>query len=452
MRFVRVSTALAVAGFAGLVPAQQASATVPHVRGPIASFKCPPAPLFCTRTLRPGVVLQHLRAKMRSGTTQDIYKVSWPLGSRHVRLGAEAMNRPDGSGNINLGTISDWARQSGASGLLAALNGDFFTSSPRNWNAGHPSGMLVQSRTVVAFGSGGPGVGYEPDGRMVMGNPTAKPAKLLLPNGKTATIQSFDTGSAQLGNTLGDQVIVKTIDGSGTQPLIPSGWSGYILGSAQAPTPFPNMLRGTERATNPTGLGRSETVSGFRFGDGAGAVVTESLPIAPATNPVTLHPGQALVIAHTNAQRPVAATGLTRLANNSHVVRITVDAEAWSHVSDVMGGKPQLVKNGRVQYPTAWQDPPMMSGDGWQWDYPHWRPAVAETKTHGWLIITGGIRYGNGVRGWDWGKMLVQLGAENAMGFDNNSSTELFAPGNGTWSFSRGWERPITEATALFYH
>jgi hypothetical protein len=156
------------------------------------------------------------------------------------------------------------------------------------------------------------------------------------------------------------------------------------------------------------------------------------------------------VIAHTSTPN-LAYTGLYRLATHSHVVRITVDAEAWSHVTDVMGGKPQLVKNGKVEYPTAWQDPPMMSGDGWQWEYPHWRPALAETKTRGWMIITGGVHYGNGVYGWNWGKMLVQLGAENAMGFDNNSSTELYAPGNGTWTFSPGWERPITEATALFY-
>ena len=451
MRLLRLSTALAVAGLAGLVPAQQAFATVPHIRGPIASYKCPPAPLFCTRTLKAGITLQHLRAKMRSGASQDIYKVSWPLGDSHVSLNAEALNTPDSHGDILLGTISNWASQSGGSGLLAAINGDFFTTVNGHWDEGHPSGMLVQSRQVVSFGSGGPGVGYESGGRMVMGTPTAKPSKLMLPNGKTATIESFDSGSAGLSSIHADQVIVKTIAGSGSQPSIPSGFTGYIVGSAQAPNPFPTMLRGSESVANPSGSDTRETVAGFRFGDGDGAVATASLPITLATNPVTLSPGQALVIARTKSPN-LASTGLTQLATHSHVVRITVDAEAWSHVSDVMGGKPQLVKNGTVEYPTAWQDPPMMSGDGWQWEYPHWRPAVAETKTRGWLIITGGVHYGNGVYGWNWGKMLVQLGAENAMGFDNNSSTELFAPGNGTWSFSPGWEREITEATALSYH
>ena len=34
----------------------------------------------------------------------------------------------------------------------------------------------------------------------------------------------------------------------------------------------------------------------------------------------------------------------------------------------------------------------------------------------------------------------------------NNSSTELYVPGRGTWTFSPGWQRQITEATALAYH
>jgi phosphodiester glycosidase len=447
LRLVRLTTALAVAGVVGLVPAQAASATVPAVRGPIVSYKCPPLPLLCTRTLHTGVVLQHLRAKLRSGTTQDIYKVSWPLGDTHVRLAAEALNTPSASGTIALGTISHWASQSSAPGLVAALNGDFFTAV--GWSAGHPSGMLVQSRRVVAFGSGGAGVGYEPGGRMVMGTPSAKPAKLLLPNGKTATIYSFDSGSAGLSSIHADQVIVKTIAGSGTQPGVPAGFNGYIVGSSGVQNPFPTMLRGSENVVNSTGADTREPVAGFRFGDGDGAIATASLPIVPATGAFTLGTGQALVIAKADL---LADRGLAQLATHSQVVRVTVDAEAWSRVSDVMGGKPQLVKNGKVQYPTAWQDPPMMSGDGWQWEYPHWRPALAETKTRGWLVITGGVHYGNGVYGWNWGKMLLQLGAQNAMGFDNNSSTELFVPGRGTWSFSPGWERPITEATALFYN
>ncbi len=452
MRFVRVSFTLAVVGFAGLVPAQQAFATKPAIAGPIASYRCPPVPMWCSRTVKPGILLTRWRATMRSGSTQNLYKLSWRLGDPHVRLMAAALNPPRSSGDIPLGTISHWAATSGVSGLLGAINGDFF--SEVGWSAvGHPSGMLVQSRNVVAFGSGGAGVGYEPDGRMIMGNPTAKPVKLMLGHGLTATIAAFDPGSS-LGGIKRDQVVVKT-DHTAPQN-IPAGWHGYIVGGGSAPDPFPNMLRGNAQTKNPSGNDVSEQVAGFRFGDGGGAVATVTLRIVPATtNPVTLGPGQELVMAIAPTAQypsPPADLALTRLADNSQLVRITVDATPWSTVQDVMGGKPQLVKNGRVAYPVANVDPPMMSGDGWQWDYPHWRPALAETSTRGWMIITGGVHYGNGVYGWNWGKMLVQLGARNAMGFDNNSSTELFAPHYGKWSFSPGWEREITEATALTYH
>ena len=94
MRFVRVTLSFAV-GMAGcLVMAPQALATTPRISGPILSYKCPPAPLFCTRTLKPGVTLTHWRARMRSGTNQDIYRLSWKLGDPHIQLAAEALNPP----------------------------------------------------------------------------------------------------------------------------------------------------------------------------------------------------------------------------------------------------------------------------------------------------------------------------------------------------------------------
>jgi hypothetical protein len=447
LRFVRVSATLAAVGLAGLLSAQSALAITPHIGGPITSYGCPPVPMWCTKALKPGITLTRWRAKLRSGTTQTIYKLSWKLGDPHVSLMAAALNRPNASGDIALGTISHWASASGTPGLLGAINGDFFSSV--GWSSGHPSGMLVHSRHVVAFGSGGPGVGYEPDGRMIMGTPSAKPAKLFLGEGQTATIAGFDPGSTlnHLG-THGDQVVLKTVTSGPVN--VPAGWNGYLVGNLSGPNPFPNMLRGSERLVNSTGSAKLETVAGFRFGDAAGAVATVTLPIVVApSSSVQLGAGQVLVLALPGYPADLA---LNRLANNSHLVKVSIDAPAWSTVQDVMGGKPQLVKNGKTMYPTAQQDPPMMSGDGWQWEYPHWRPAVVETKTHGWLIITGGVRYGDGVYGWNWGKMLVQLGAQNAMGFDNNSSTEMFAPGHGTWTFSPGWERDITEATALTYH
>jgi hypothetical protein len=203
-------------------------------------------------------------------------------------------------------------------------------------------------------------------------------------------------------------------------------------------------------------------VRGFRFGAGDGVVTMVALPVSNTTcatyvcaagTSVQLQPGQALMIA--NNVHDFAARDLIPLAqgkqHSNHTIKVSVDAAQWAKVQDVMGGKPQLVENGLVTYPKIGFNPPMMSSDGWQWMYQHWRPAIAESRTRGWMIITGGVNYSNGVYGWNWGKMLVQLGAVNAMGFDNNSSTELYVPSTGTWTFSPGWERSITEATALTY-
>ena len=453
MRVVRVTLSLAVGIAGGLVSAQQALATTPHISGPIVSYKCPPAPLFCTRTLKPGVTLTHWRAKMHSGPSQDIYKLSWKLGDPHVQLHAEALSHPTATGSIQLNTISDWARSGAPSGFLGAINADFFGQGS-NWRYGKPSGMLVQDRHIYDFGTGGPAVGYQAAGRMVMGSPLARPTKINLLEGHTATIGAFNPSSAGLDSVKGDQVAIKT----GSLARVPTGWVGFVVTNA-SPNFFGNMLQGSQQVNNSTGLKTGETVRGFRFGEGTGTTTTTQLQVVNSTKcggyvctgqiDVPLTAGQALMI--TKAGR-FADADLERKANSTaHAFTISTDTPRWAGVSDVMGGKPRLVKNGKVQYPFAHVNPPMMSSDGWQWDYPHWRPAVADTATRGWLIITGGVRYGDGVTGWNWGKMLVQLGAQNAIGFDNNSSTEMFVPGSGTWTFSPGWQRQITEATALAY-
>lgn len=452
MRFVRVTVSLAV-GVAGcLVLAPQALATTPRVSGPILSYKCPPAPLFCTRTLKPGVTLTHLRARMRTGPNQDIYKLSWKLGDPHVQLFAEALTRPTSTGSIQLNTISNWAQSGAPAGFLGAINADFF-SQGSNWRYGKPSGMLVQGRHIYDFGTGGSAVGYKAAGRMVMGSPLARPTKITLTEGHTATIAAFNPSSTGLTSVKGDQVAIKT----GSTARVPWGWVGVVVANAQ-PNFFGNMLQGSEQVNNSTGLKTGETVRGFRFGEGTGTTATTQLRVLPACGgyvcrgqvDVSLAAGQALMITRAGH---FADAGLEQKANSTaHALTISTDTPRWAGVSDVMGGKPRLVKAGRVQYPLAHVNPPMMSSDGWQWEYPHWRPAVAETATRGWLIITGGVRYSDGVTGWNWGKMLVQLGATNAIGFDNNSSTELFVPGRGTWTFSPGWQRQITEATALAYH
>ena len=70
------------------------------------------------------------------------------------------------------------------------------------------------------------------------------------------------------------------------------------------------------------------------------------------------------------------------------------------------------------------------------------------TWKHSWIVC--GASDASGIYGSTWGRMLVQLGAKNAMGFDNNSSTELYRPGMNPVT-AYGFERSIVSATALTY-
>lgn len=441
----------------------------PNISGPIAYYNCPPFPAWCKRTLRaghggfPGVTMTHLRVHLGSGhgPVQDVYKISWKLSDPYVHLNADPLNTPTSSGEIPLGTISSWAKWGAPAGFTAALNGDFFSD---DWSSGDgiPSGMLVHNRQVISFGWGGPAAAFPASGAMKIASPRALPTRMAVPGatgsvlvGIRAFIDPNKTFSNQVSNIQGDQVAVYTQQG---QVLtIPSGYDGYIVGTPGTPTPFRSMLTGSERVTNQNGTGEIE--SGFHFSVPQTDPTSVLLPIdnadcptyvcAPDTD-VTLSSGESMLVAKVGL---AADTGLTTLAQGStHAVRVPLDASGWGGITEVMGGKPQLVKDGAVVYPTPWRNPPMMSSDCWQWCYQHWRPALAVSRQgYGWMVITGGANQ-TGVYGWDWGRMLVQLGAASAIGFDNNSSTEIDVPGTGMYSFLHGWQRDITEATSLSYH
>src|SRR4051794_27741120 len=109
-----------------------------------------------------------------------------------------------------------------------------------------------------------------------------------------------------------------------------------------------------------------------------------------------------------------------------------------------MGGKPQLVSGGTplVNRPSY--------VDSWQWSEPHWRPALVKgSNGTAWLAVTGAA-YGQGVWADTWARMLQQMGAVSALGFDNNSSAELYRPGAAPLT-AFNWERSIPSAVALSY-
>jgi hypothetical protein len=417
--------------------------------GPIQSGLATPV---AVTTIKPGVTLTQYKVIVNDAgvlRTQSIYKVSWTIGNSHVLLDSAVLGTYYADDfSVRLAQIKGSAATTAVqSSLAAAINGDFFASSYAHSSAGRPSGLLVHDRTIYAYGWGGPAVGYMPGGNMVMGRPQAVPSLITLPNGKTATVGAFNSLSSRGVAIHGDQVAAYV--NAGAKVTVPTGYVGFVLPS----TVLRTMLRGSKGGFKyASGTNINETVAGFRFEDPAAAYQQVSVPTSkPSTCPTGTCPaGTPLIVPATGVvvlakAGGIAATGLSAKSAAGGALAVAADNVGWDAVDDVMGGKPQLVNNGvAIAARPSFVDP-------WQWDNPHWRPAVVKaTNGQGWLIVAGGSR-GIGIQGTTWAKMLVQMGAQSAMGFDNNSSTELYRPGVSPVT-AYGYERSIPSATFLSYH
>jgi hypothetical protein len=425
------------------VPAASASS------GPIQSGLGAPT---SQRTLRPGVTLSVYTVKVLDAgvlRTVKIRKIAWQIGNSHVALQSAVLGSsyPDDYA-IRLNRISSWyAGLANPSSVAAAINGDFFGDDWRHSGAGIPSGILVRGRTIYAFGWGGPAVGYLPAGDMLMGRPSVRPTVISLGNGSTATVGAFN-GLTTNGVTIHSDQVAAYVN-AGAHVTVPSGYAGYVLPSAV----LSRTLRGARSGYRfSTGANVSESVAGFRFAVPNLAHGTASVPTSqPAQCPtgtcaagtaLTVPAGGVVVLAKAGG---TAATGLSAQSAAGAPLSVTTDPAGWDAVGDVMGGKPQLVANGRA----ITQQPSYV--DSWQWDNAHWRPAIVRAANgQGWMVVEGG-KNGVGVKGLTWAKMLEQMGARDAMGFDNNSSTEMFRPGALPVT-AYGYERDITSATYLAYN
>ena len=69
--------------------------------------------------------------------------------------------------------------------------------------------------------------------------------------------------------------------------------------------------------------------------------------------------------------------------------------------------------------------------DPWQWDCGGgcWRPALVRSGNSAWMILIGG-KGGAGLTMPKFASVLADMGATDAMGFDNNNSAELWRPGH----------------------
>ncbi len=422
----RIILLLASAVAVFVVSTSSAPATL--LPGPITHLR-----VVSRTTLRPGVIFTHYHATVRGyGRVQQIYRISWATGNTHVTLGSALLGTyHPASETVDVHPISSLGAPAA---LLAAINGDYSAYTTRT--AYRNSGMLVKNRKIYNFGWGGPGVGYLPAGDFKIGRPRAVAVRLKLPNRLTATIGAFGALPAA-----GDQV--GAYDTAGTVVTVPKGYAAFTVDS----TVFRTMLTGNRTMRNRTGSDRSEPVAAFAFAEPTSAGTTTPLPILgsqPAGAQVTVPKTGTVLLAKVGG---VAEVGLSALAASANpVVDINGDAQGWSSVSDVMGGKPELVSGG-----VAISSRPTIV-DPWQWTCGGgcWRPALMRTNSGRGSLILIGARGGTGLTMLSFARVLRQLGAQQAIGFDNNGSAEMYRPGSRPYT-GYGYERWLPTATTLRY-
>jgi hypothetical protein len=430
----RVALVFALMSAFATVVAPQALAAGPILSGLKTPLK--------VTTLKPGLVQYHYRLVINDDgirRTQTMYKIVWSYPSSHIALHSGVLGTAS-NGWIRDNPISDWATWSRPAGLVAAINGDMFDDQ---YTVGRPDGLLVHSRTVYDFGWGGPGVGYLANGSMVMGRPSAVPA-LIKVGSHSLTVGAWN-GKPLHNDQIGVYSGISTV-------TVPPGYVGFTLDSAA----LLNLLHGSKGGyAFRSGSNVTEIVTGFRYSVPGGTHTDAAMAFGqvaqcpetacPSGTVIPTPAGGVVVLAKKGS---LAAIALGARLSNNQTIGLAVDDNGWARVTDTMGGKPQLVRNGSPQtLLLPYVDP-------WQWQYAHWRPAIVQkgntAKGQGWMVLIGGPN-AVGIRGSTFSRLLVQMGATNAMGFDNNSSAELYRPGANPIT-AYGFERQIPAATYLAFN
>jgi hypothetical protein len=434
----------------GLVGSMAISGTATAWAGPVTTKV-----LISKKTLKPGVTLVHSRITVRGVFgAQEVYKLAWKIGNRHVSLHSSLLGPYDDSSTwITDHGISHLASSGGPPGMIAAMTGDY--SIYKSWSPTRSitSGILMQNRKVFRFGTGSLAVGYKPDGRFTFGHPILRPMKLNFPGGKSATVGAFNPPSSALASSIrSDQVAVYTHPGQTV--TVPADAIGVALSSDALAT----ELRGTETGfKNVNGANKPETVTAFRITEATADWRPLSMPItAPSTcaqsfcrhtESVEVPAGGVVLLARTDTiQSHVAADGLIAEAQaGTPAIDTAIDDAGWGNVTDLTGGKPMLVDAGHAI--STRPD----SVDPWQWDCGGgcWRPALVRAGGSAWMILIGG-KSGMGLTMPKFATVLADMGATDALGFDNNNSAELWRPGHRPIT-GYGYERLLPTATSLAY-
>jgi hypothetical protein len=411
------------------------------------------------RTLARGVVEQRDTISVSGYGPRELTRISWTIGNSHVSLDATAVV-PRGYTPTNHSLAEGRISSYGASvNALAGINGDTFCQSCAGNGNDLLHGMLVHNRRLYTFGSG-PEVGYTPRGGMIMGSARPVPVQLLMADG-AATIARWNSLTLPNGNAIGrDQVAVFTHRHA--QVSIPAKDVAVALSGA------PVAVRGTSTTTHAilTNLLRAaypysdihdriagttthatEWVDAYRVSQHNGTPTIARLPVLGSTvsgGVITVPTNGAVLVARAGGN---AATVFSSVVLAGYI-RIHLDDAGWQTATAIMDGKYQMVSRGvaHTRYP-GWPD-------SWPWycqNAPRGcvRAAVATTSTQGWLVVVSGPS-GQGLNMPDFARVLKQLGAHNAMGFDSNTHADFWQ--KGAPPITASGEPTVPAASMLYYH
>jgi hypothetical protein len=410
-------------------------------------------------TLAPGVTVSRNVITVAGYSGQrTLTRVSWTLGNGHVRLDATpvAVSRYGASQHsFAEGRISNLGASSSA---LAGINGDTFCSGCARNGGDLLHGLLVHDRRIYATGAG-PEVGYTSTGSMVMGTAHAVPVLISLP-GASANVAVWNALTLPGGQSIaGDQVAV--LSRRGGTFTIPATSTALVLrgtitaygSTSTVGAQFRHMLQMAvpyqDAADRVAGSSvSSEWVDAYRVSQNGGTATTAAMPVTG-----TLISGASVTVPHDGVvlvarKGTVAATGLAAAAGR-HTVPVTLDDAGWNKAVSIMDGKFHMVSNGTAQttYP-GWSD-------SWPWYCQGTgrgcvRAVAATTSSQGWLVVETAAG-GYGLTMPDYARVLTQLGATNAMGFDSNSHADFWRAGAAPIT-SSGSEPDAPAATMLSYH
>jgi exopolysaccharide biosynthesis protein len=326
-------------------------------------------------------------------------------------------------------------------GAVAAVNGDFFPLTGDPLGAAVWNGNLYSEPYPTRCA-----MGIESDGHTVLFDTLGFLGELQTLSSDLTKITGIDRYVSS--TDLNDIVVFTPTFGpkSGIRP----GGAEVVLTGVNLPLSPSKLLVGTVTAINTSAavgsaIPNDGIILGAAPGGPAATFLTKNMHVGEKAEIVcAIAPTASLTNAIELAMAPRDASGLPIQSGTD----TDQTAYAWSTVSEVIGGGPHLVVDGKVA----------VDGSAEQFEdafinQPNPRTGVGVTADGKLLLVTvdGRQTLSKGMTLPDFANLMLRLGAVNAMNLDGGGSTTMTADGLVVNSIaSTGYERPVANSLCVF--